>query len=113
MILNAVVEGQSHPIEVPDRLLQEAEPFFAKMDSDMDAGWQMGRDWIANPDRVHRCQIAAERLLSALHKNNQALASMMAGYILSRAPEVTEVHIDSTGEPLGTEFVMGGGPFGG
>ena len=38
------------------------------MDQDMDAGWQMSRDWVDNPSREQRCQIVADKLLTALGK---------------------------------------------
>ena len=47
-------------------MLAEAEAFFQKMDRDMDQGWQMSRDFIENPDRTQRAQIAAHRLMLAM-----------------------------------------------
>ena len=45
MILNVVVEDQVYPVTVPDAIVAEGEAFFSKIDSDMDKGWQMSRDW--------------------------------------------------------------------
>ncbi len=109
MILNAVIEGRSYPIEVTEQLLQDAEDFFSRMDADMDQGWQMSRQWVDNPDREQRCQIAADKLAQAIVGEQQELVMMMAGYILSRLPGVGTVHIDTAGDMSETEFEQGQG----
>ena len=104
MVLNVIVDDQSVPVQIPDHILQEAEPFFAKMDLDMDGGWQMSRDWVDNPDTTQRCQIVADKLLTALENDNPKLAAMMAGYIASRMPGVTSIDVDASGEIQETRF---------
>ncbi len=84
--------------------MNQAAGFFTKMDEDMDRGWQMGRDWIEKPDFHQRLVIAADKLLTALENNDKNLGMMMAGYIHSRAPKVTVVEMDITGE-LGHDFI--------
>lgn len=105
MILNVMADGQTYPIEVPDNMLSEAKPVFDKMDADMNNGWQMGRDWLDNPDPEQRCQIAADKLLTALENENRSMAMMMAAYILSKAPHVQTVVIDTNGELSETHFM--------
>ncbi|MGD8498236.1 MAG: hypothetical protein PVG82_04980 [Chromatiales bacterium] len=107
MLLNAVVDDQSFPVEVPDEMLEQAGEFFEQMDRDMDRGCQIGRDWVESPDRNQRCQVVADRLLTALENRNPSMMIMMAGYILSRLPEVTAVTIDSSGDPSATWFHTG------
>ncbi len=92
-------------VEVPDDMMQDAEEFFAKMDTDMDKGWQMSREWIENPNTEQRCQIAADRMLTAIMQENDNTKMLMAGYILSRMPKATDVRIDTSGEISGTEFI--------
>ena len=46
MILKVIVDERTIPIEVPDYMLAEAADFFARIDADMDAGWQMSRQWV-------------------------------------------------------------------
>ncbi len=104
MRLEVDAGGKRLALEVEQSMLVDAEAFFAKMDSDMDAGWRMGPEWIEHPDRVQRCQIAADKLLGALSTANENLALLMAGYILKHLPDVTGVQIDMGGEPLSTEF---------
>ena len=110
MLLNVIVDEQSLDLNVPDGLILEAEPFFERMDQDMAAGWQMSRDWVEAPDRTQRCQIAADKLLSALEKENRKLAMMMAGYLLSRMPGLKSVDIDSSGEMSSTRFTLDESP---
>jgi hypothetical protein len=109
MILNVLLDSESHPIEVPDDVLERAEEFFEKMDRDMDNGWQIGREWVDRPDQTHRCQVAADRLLTAMETGNKPMLLLMAGYILSRVPEVSGVDIDTNGEMQNTQLIMGSG----
>lgn len=98
MILNIVVEDRPIAITVADELLRNAEDFYAKMDRDMDQGWQMSRDWVEHPSLIERCQIAADKLHTALNTQNETLVMLMAGYILSRLPTVRSVTINTDGE---------------
>jgi hypothetical protein len=105
MKLDIFVSGRKHTLDIPPEVLRDAEAFFRKMDADMDRGWQMGADFIERPDRLQRCQIAATRLLNALMTERQGSVLLMAGYILTRLPGVTGVHIDTTGDMTQTEFI--------
>ena len=102
MILNVIINDKSHPIEVPEEVLKESEVFFHKMDSDMDKGWQMSREWVDNPDKIQRCQIAADKLYSAISAENETVVTLMVGYIMTRMPNITSVDIDTQGEMLET-----------
>lgn len=106
MKLGVTVEGTTRVLDVPDEVVREAEDFFAKMDSDMDRGWQMSREFVEHPDRVQRCQIAAHRLLGALSVGKHDVALLMAAYILKRAPGITGLDIDTTGEITSTELLF-------
>ncbi len=105
MILTVYVDDVTLPIKVPEFVLQAGNELFAKMDADMDRGWQMSRSWVDNPDLEQRCQIVADRLLGAIENENQKLAAMMAGYILARAPNVKAVQIATNGEMQETELL--------
>ncbi|MEZ5540795.1 MAG: hypothetical protein R3F42_02005 [Pseudomonadota bacterium] len=107
MILNVVVEEQVYPVRVPDSLIQEADDFFAKMDADMDRGWQMSRDWVDNPSLEQRCQIVGDKMLTAMHQDNKKMLLLLSAYILARVPGVTGIRIDTNGEMQGTELVTG------
>lgn len=104
MILKAIVDDQEYSLNVPDSLLIEGEEFFAQLDRDMDAGWQMSREWVSSPNRLERCQIVADKLLTALETENERLGLLMAGYILSRMPGVESVELDVQGEVQNNQF---------
>lgn len=105
MILTVYIDDHTIPITVPDFALSPDNEVYLKMDRDMDRGWQMSRSWVENPNLEERCQIAADRILGAVEHENQKLATMMAGYILSRAPEVKAVRIATNGEMQDTELL--------
>ena len=106
MKLNIIVDGRANAFEVPDGLLIEARDFFDKLDKDMDRGWQMSRDWVEKPDAEQRCQIAADRILTAIDTDNEKLLMMMAAYILHTMPGVKSINIDVTGDMNETDIIM-------
>jgi len=98
LILNVVIDGQMLAIEVPQEAVNSASELFDKMDADMSKGWTIGKDFVANPDQLQRCQIVADKLLTAIDMENEKMKTMMAAYILARVPNVMTVHIDNNGE---------------
>jgi len=105
MQFRVVIGEQVYAIEVPETLLREAAEFHDKLDSDMDRGWQMSREFVERPDRLQRCQIVADRLLTSITQGNQATAMLMAGYIALRMPGAVGVDIDAAGEMQNTELL--------
>jgi len=106
MKLNIIVDGRTNAFDVPDEILVEAKDFFDKLDADMDRGWQMSRDWVENPNQEQRCQIAADKLLTAIETDNEKLLMLMAAYILHTMPGVKSVNIDVTGDMNETDIIM-------
>jgi hypothetical protein len=104
MILKAIVDDQVYTLKVPEQILQSGEEFFDQLDRDMDQGWQMSREWVDRPNQLQRCQIIADKLLSALEKENERLGMMMAGYICARLPQVDAVEFDLQGEMQHHQF---------
>ena len=104
MMLNVTINEHSYPIRIPERMPEEAAGMFARMDADMDRGWQMSRVWVDHPDTLQRCQIVADRLLTAMENQNQELATMMAAYIVARVPDVREVVVDTSGDMTQTRI---------
>jgi hypothetical protein len=102
MILNAIIDDQLYTLNVPTELIDNAGDFFDRMDRDMDHGVQMSREWVDNPSLEQRCQIVANKLLTALENNNDNLGRMMAGYILIRVPDIDSVQIDTSGDMTAT-----------
>ena len=106
MIFQVFIDDQAYPIEVPEHLLRDAEDFFQNIDRDMDGGYQMSRTWVQSPDIVQRCQIAADRILSALHTEKRDVGVMMAAYILARIPGVSGVHLSTEGDMTEHELII-------
>jgi len=104
MILKAIIEDQVYTLNVPDPVIERGGEFFDQLDRDMDQGWQMSREWVDRPSQLQRCQIVADKLLTALEKENDKLGMLMAGYILSRLPTVESVELDIQGEIQNNEF---------
>jgi hypothetical protein len=104
MNITVEVDDKSYQLDVPESLLLEAADFFAKMDSDMDCGWQMSRWWVPDPDATQRCQIAADKLLTAIQKNNSEAALLMCAYILKTRPGTQRIRVNTAGEIQGNEF---------
>lgn len=106
MKLDVIIDDKTLRVEVPQDMLDDGEDFFRKMDRDMDHGWQMGPEFIENPNIEHRCQIAANKLLISVSTQNKLMMQLMAAYILKRLPGVKTVNIDTAGEMLNTELVF-------
>ena len=98
------IDDKSYPLDVPEALSLEAADFFQKMDQDINCGWQMSRLWVPDPDPLQRCQIAADKLLTAMQKDNLQMAQMMGAYILSKQPDTRRIRINVDGEIQGNEF---------
>ena len=52
-----------------------------------------------------RCQIVADKLLTAMHNNDQKFALLMCGYILHSKPATRRIRINTDGEIQGNEFL--------
>lgn len=104
MELNIIVDDYSMNLTIPEEFLRVSRESFDRLDKNMDQGVQMGRDWLESPDNHQRCQVAANKLLTALETNDERLAMLSAGYIVSRMPGVAQVRIDNSGEVRGTLF---------
>lgn len=105
MRFKVIVGEQVYAVEVPEALLGEARAFHDKLDADMDRGWQMSREFVQHPDRLQRCQIVADKLLTGLMQGNEATAMLMASYIALRMPGAVGVDIDTGGEMQNTELL--------
>ena len=105
MKLNVYVNEMMKQVDVPKEMLQGAESIYARMDQDMDNGWQMSREWIDKLDVLQRCKVIADRLLTAIENNNEPTTMLMAGYIMSRLPKVKTVYIATDGDINQTQFV--------
>ena len=104
MQLNIIVDDYSMDLNLPEDFVASSAAAFDRLESGMLDGVQMGRDWIERPNRRQCCQVAADKLLTALETDNENLAMLSAGFIVSRLPRVRRVRIDTSGEISGTSF---------
>ncbi len=107
MQIDVTLDLKTYPIEVPDYVINEGDEFFTKMDADMDAGWQMGREWVETPNPQQRGQIIASRLMQAIEDENNNLILLCAGYLLKRFPGIQGVNVDPEGEVGENELLVG------
>lgn len=98
MKLTVHIDEDRHEIEVPEFILTDATDYFDMMDRDMDNGYQMSRTWVEKPDLYQRCQIAGDKLLTAVQSNNRETCILMAGYILKRVPHVKALMLTQRGD---------------
>ena len=106
MILKVTIDEKTFPLEVEDEMIQSATDMFNKMDRDMDRGWQMSRIWVDEPNDVQRCQIVADKMLTAVQQERSATVGLMAAYIMNKMPGVTAVDIDTSGDMNLTELII-------
>ena len=98
MKLTVYIDEDQHEIEVPDFILNDATDYFDMMDRDMDNGYQMSRTWVEKPDLYQRCQIAGDKLLTAVQSKNRETCILMAGYILHRIPKIKALMLTQRGD---------------
>lgn len=105
MKVSVEIDDKSYELNVPESLILEAEEFFEKMDKDMNCGWQMSRWWVPDPDETQRCQIVADKLLTAMQQDNRDYAQLLTAYILRNKPATRRIRINIDGEIQGNEFL--------
>ena len=66
----------------------------------------MSRNWVERPTDTQRCQIAADKMLTAMENDNQKMAILMAAYILRSMPGIEAIDIDTAGDISATELIM-------
>ena len=106
MILKVTIDEKTFPLEVNEEMIVRADNAFKKMDGDMNRGWQMSRVWVENPSDLQRCQIAADKMLTAIQQENKATVGLMAAYIMNKLPGIIAIDIDTSGDMTLTEIEM-------
>jgi hypothetical protein len=59
---------------------------------------------VPDPDQTQRCQIVADKLLTAMQQDNNEYALLMAAYILHNKPGTRRIRLNIEGEIQGNEF---------
>ena len=73
--LTIILGENEYPLKIKETIVSEAGPFFEKMDSDMNKGWQMSKSWVESPNQFQKCQIVADRLFTSIHLNKKKTAN--------------------------------------
>ncbi len=95
MNLNFTIDQEAFTLDVPDGIMQEAEAFINDTDLEFNKGIQLGRHWLDNPSEEQRCQIAANKVVNAMHQENIRMVYLMSAYILKKLPNVKMVTVNS------------------
>lgn len=98
MKFNITIDQQPFELELPEGIIGEAQEFITDMDADFNRGVQLGRHWLENPSDEQRCQIAANKIVTAMHQENIRLFYLMAAYVLSKFPDLKMVTVNSDNE---------------
>ena len=103
-VLTIILGENEYPLKITETIVSEAGPFFEKMDSDMNKGWQMSKSWVDSANQFQNCQIVADRLFTSIHLNKKKTAIMMAAYIINQMTSVKVIYIDISGNMEETTF---------
>ncbi|VAW63560.1 hypothetical protein MNBD_GAMMA09-865 [hydrothermal vent metagenome] len=95
MNFNITIDEESYTLEVGDELIQELQEVHKEMDGAFERGIQLGRYWIESPTLEQRCQLVADKIVSAVHQENIRQFYVMAAYILSKYPNLKNVTVSS------------------
>ena len=95
MIFNITIDDESYTLEVKPELMEELKSVHDDMDAEYDKGLQLGRYWIESPTIEQRCQLTADKVVSAIHQENIRLFYLMSSYILSKFPNLKRVTVSS------------------
>lgn len=79
--------------------------FLDKMDSDMQAGIKIKGELIVEPDKQQRQTFIAMNLIKALQQENDSAVYSSGAYLISRNPELTEVHANDGSDTVKIEFI--------
>ena len=98
MILNVYVDEHCHAIDVADEIITQAHDYFAIIDQDLDKGYQMSRQWVESLTVEQRCQVVADKMLTALETDKQRSLSLLAAYIFYKVPTIKALHLNLEGD---------------
>ena len=79
--------------------------FLDRMDQDMQRGFKIHGEMIAEPDRKQKATFVAMNLLRALQQEDHAKIAVSCAYLSSRLPNVVEVHARDQDNRIEIEFV--------
>ena len=104
MNFNITIDEESYTLEVSDAIMKELQGTIKDMDADFDKGARIGRYWIEMPSDEQRCQLAADKVVSAVHQQNVRMFYQMAAYILTKLPTLKMATVSSDFEVSDIHF---------
>ena len=86
--------------------LEEAQlSFLDKMESDMDRGFKIDGEMIVEPDTKQKATFVTMNLIRAIQQGDEGKAAVSCAYLVTRLPNVVEVHARDAGDRIAIEFV--------
>jgi len=80
--------------------------YLDNMDAQMDAGIQLGEDFIKSPNPLQRSQFVANSLVNSLLKQSYSQAIAMCTYLAKRMPELQQIKcVGDRDKEISIEFV--------
>ena len=88
-------------MELGDKQLE----FLERMDRDMDRGFKIYGEMVAEPDSKQKATFVAMNMLKAMQQDDNSKIMASCAYLSSRLPHVVEVHARDQGSRINIEFV--------
>ena len=86
-------------------LVEEQLVFLDKIDSDMKKGIKVNGEVITSPDKQQRATFVAMNLLKALQQENEAIKTASCVYLISRFPQLIEVHANDHDQTIKIDLI--------
>ncbi len=106
MLFDITIDQENFQLDIPEKLLEELKPVCEDMDKEFEGGVQMGRYWVESPGDFERCQVAADRVASAMAREDKRMLYINAAYILYKAPTLNHVTVDTEYEMQDIDIVL-------
>ena len=84
---------------------ENQQAYLDKMDTDMDKGFKISGEMIANPDTKQKATFISMNLLRALKQEDDARLAVYCAYLSARLPNTIEVHASDGQNRIDIEFV--------
>ena len=88
------------------RLPGHQREYLDKMDSDMDAGFELSGEVIDAPDSVQRAKFVAMHLVQALMDEHDGMVAAGCAYLANRLPDLKQVKVVQQGEDLLLDLIF-------
>jgi len=88
------------------RLPGHQRQFLDKMDSDMDAGFELNGQHVAQPDLKVRAQYIAIHLIQSVLNDNEAMIAATCAYLATRIPDLKQIKAVEQGENISYDLVF-------